>query len=683
MNIKDLKVGQKIISGFSVVAFLALVIGITGVIGMRSIGKSFDVVANESLNSVYYIGEIEVKVLNVYQDLLRLIDPNLDRSQREQIEENVSVNRSDLGQLLIDYGNLEMPDEERALYDEVVKLIDSWRGINQQILRMNTRFLEMDLLNPTQIIGKVEGFIKDHHVLQLKALTSIRERNYFEGGESAEDCAFGKWITGFRTQNASLNNHLRSIRQSHARFHEATAVIKSSINKGNVDAAYAHYSTVMQPAAMEVFGILNLINEDAHQAQEILDQMNESITSESNAQLIGFSQRFGQLKVMNQLQAQSERESGSNTLVVSNMLIVLAILIGVALSLILGLLITRNIATALKRGVVFAENIAKGDLSVNFDGDILEQKDEIGQLGRALQRMVEQLKQIIGDVLSNTENINAASFEMSSSSQQVSQGASEQASSVEEISSSMEQMLSNIQQNSESAMKTEAIANNASKGIRDVSEMALGATQAMKEIASKVSIIGEIAYKTNILALNAAVEAARAGEHGQGFAVVADEVRKLAESSQIAADEIDGLANNSVGMADEAGRRLMEIAPEIEKTAVLVQEIAAGSMEQSAGAEQVNGAILQLNQVVQQNAAAAEEMASSSEELASQSDLMKEVISYFSIGNSNLAQVASNKANKKRSAAPVSHKKMAGTPANGFKLDLGENDPQLGEFERF
>ncbi len=47
---------------------------------------------------------------------------------------------------------------------------------------------------------------------------------------------------------------------------------------------------------------------------------------------------------------------------------------------------------------------------------------------------------------------------------------------------------------------------------------------AMKDIASKISIIEEIARQTNLLALNAAIEAARAGDHGKGFAVVAAEV---------------------------------------------------------------------------------------------------------------------------------------------------------------
>jgi methyl-accepting chemotaxis protein len=220
----------------------------------------------------------------------------------------------------------------------------------------------------------------------------------------------------------------------------------------------------------------------------------------------------------------------------------------------------------------------------------------------------------------------------------MSQGASEQASSAEEVSSSMEQMAANIQQNTENAQQTEKIALRASDGINRVNDASDQTLKYMQEIADKVSIIGEIARQTNILALNAAVEAARAGEHGKGFAVVAAEVRKLAERSQVSAVEIDSLTKNSVRATEESGKLLAAIAPEISKTAKLVQEIAAASIEQNSGADQVNNAIQQLNQVTQQNAASSEEMATSSEELAGQAQQLLEMISFFKIDSNEPAK---------------------------------------------
>jgi methyl-accepting chemotaxis protein len=148
----------------------------------------------------------------------------------------------------------------------------------------------------------------------------------------------------------------------------------------------------------------------------------------------------------------------------------------------------------------------------------------------------------------------------------------------------------------------------------------------MKEIADRVSVIGDIARQTNLLALNAAVEAARAGDSGRGFAVVASEVRKLAERSQIAANEINILSKSGVAIAEKSGRLLELIVPEIQKTSKLVQEISVSSIEQNSGAAEVNSALQQLNDVIQQNATISEEMASGAEELSSQAEHLNEIL---------------------------------------------------------
>jgi methyl-accepting chemotaxis protein len=304
--------------------------------------------------------------------------------------------------------------------------------------------------------------------------------------------------------------------------------------------------------------------------------------------------------------------------------------IGFIIAILLAVILTRAIVIPVNKGVKFAKEIASGDLTTKLDVD---QNDEIGQLGKALQEMVEKLREIINSVFIGADNIVAASMQMSTTSQQISQGATEQASSSEEVTSSIEEMASSIQQNTDNSLEAEKIAVKGSKGIEEGSKATNTAVDSMEQIVEKISFVNEIARQTNILALNAAVEAARAGEHGRGFAVVADEVRKLAERSRVAADEIDKISKNGMKVAENAGKILVELVPEIKRTAQLVQEISAASNEQNSGAAQINNAIQQLNTVTQQNAAASEELATASEELSAQALQLKEMIAYFKLDN--------------------------------------------------
>lgn len=290
--------------------------------------------------------------------------------------------------------------------------------------------------------------------------------------------------------------------------------------------------------------------------------------------------------------------------------------------------LTLSITKSLKKVIKASEDIAGGNLHVKIDTN---EKNEIAQVLNSVEKMRDKLYNIVNSLISASTNISMASESLNLRSQKMAQGAAEQASSVEEISSAMEEMASNIQQNAENSKQTEIIAQNAAAGIKKGSSATVEAVGSMNNIAERISIINDIAFQTNILALNAAVEAARAGEHGRGFAVVAGEVRKLAERSKMAADEIQQLSNSVMNTSKDAGDQLGYLVPEIEKTAQLVQEITASSLEQNSGAEMINNTIQQLNLTTQQNTVLAEEVATSAEELSGQANYLKEITEYFKL----------------------------------------------------
>lgn len=297
-------------------------------------------------------------------------------------------------------------------------------------------------------------------------------------------------------------------------------------------------------------------------------------------------------------------------------------------SIIVTLVISRGITKPLQEVVSVVETVSGGDLTKAV---IVDRNDEIGRLFGAMARMTGKLNEMIGEVRMGAGSVSTAATQVASSASSVSQGTSEQAAAVEQVTSSMEEMNASITQNAENSRKMEQMARKGAQDATQSGQAVLEAVSAMKSIAEKIAVIEEIAYQTNLLALNAAIEAARAGEHGRGFAVVAGEVRNLAERCRTAAQEIGGLAASNVQIAERSGGLLNELVPAIQKTADLVQEVAATSGEQAAGVSQINRAIGQVGLVTQRNAAGAEELSSTAEELASQAEALQDMISFFRV----------------------------------------------------
>ncbi|NDY95866.1 methyl-accepting chemotaxis protein [Wenzhouxiangella limi] len=630
MNLQNLNVQTKIYLSFAIILIVILIMGLLSLRALGLIGNQFERVAQDDLPLVQTISSLGENKMALDGYFRLLLSPELDPAERRRIIERKNGRIDEIAELIDSLESQDISAQSRQFVDDIATEIETYKSQGRVIDGLQQDIAENDIANPFQLARELESFRGDHLAAEVRTLKGVYQLDAFEFVESTE-CAFGQWLDSFQTTNPQLQQYLTQARADHDEFHRAMGDVSQEVGSGNREQAFSIFSGRMEPAANSVISTLSEMSQTAIEANAPFAQSTEIVLGQLVPLSSTIENLLNELKNNIGIEVAGSVDQGRSVQSAATRNQITAIVIGFILASVLGIILARKFRADLSECGRVAGAVSSGDLTVSADPRLLAQKDEFGQLAVTFEGMRTHLVDIARSLIAGSDNMSGASGQVSASAQQLSQGASEQAASVEETSASAEEMSASIQQNAENAQVTSTIAekvvNQANEGEKSVT----ATVQAMREIADKIKIIDDIAYKTNLLALNAAIEAARAGDHGKGFAVVAEEVRKLAERSQQSSQDIGNVAVQSVKKAEQAGTTITAILPEIEKTSSLIAEIEAASAEQDNGARQISGAMQQLSTVTQQSASASEELAATAEQMAAQSKELQQIAGFFKI----------------------------------------------------
>lgn len=386
---------------------------------------------------------------------------------------------------------------------------------------------------------------------------------------------------------------------------------------------------------------------------KLLDEAKAGNYDKAKEMVTGVLEIIGRVDVVidgliekNQVMAKEDYDFNTVTYNKIRIYMVIVAVSGVSISMLISILISFGISRLAKKGLEFARAVGEGDLTYQVE---VKSDDELGKLIKALIQARDNIRQLIYNIIEQSQEVTASSEELSATLEEMSSTFSQienNTSSIvdniqevhaitEELSATVEQVNSGVAQLSSESMQSSdesvhikdrsiEIKNKGfeSKSLADTlyeekEEKILKAIEqgsVVDEIIIFAESIAAIAEQTNLLAINAAIESARAGEQGRGFAVVADEIRVLAEKSsgyvkniQSVVANVKGavgnLSENSKDVLDFISNRvrddyklLIETGSSYEKDAAFVSDL---SRNVAAMAESLNTSTEEIAAVVQ------------------------------------------------------------------------------------
>jgi methyl-accepting chemotaxis protein len=308
---------------------------------------------------------------------------------------------------------------------------------------------------------------------------------------------------------------------------------------------------------------------------------------------------------------------------------------------IVGRVHSSTMAQPLNRLVAALERMRQGDFTERLT---LQRRDEFGILGNGLNRLADDLSELVGQVQRSGIQVNTTATEIAATAREQQSTAHEIAATTVEIgatsrqiSATSKELEKTMNELNQVAEQTTDLAGSGHAALTHMETTMRQITEASGSITAKLSVLSEktsninsvvttitkVADQTNLLSLNAAIEAEKAGEYGLGFAVVAMEIRRLADQTAVATYDIEKMVKEMqsavvagvMGMdkfSEEARRgveevrqvsaHLTQIIRQVQTLTPRFQTVNEGMHTQATGAQQISDTLTQLSEAAQQTA---------------------------------------------------------------------------------
>jgi methyl-accepting chemotaxis protein len=185
------------------------------------------------------------------------------------------------------------------------------------------------------------------------------------------------------------------------------------------------------------------------------------------------------------------------------------------------------------------------------------------------------------------ESMSASAVQTNQQASTVATASDAASSGVQTVAAAAEELSASIAEITRRVTQSARIAEKAISDARRTDTIVHALAEGAQKIGQVVSLISDIARRTNLLALNATIEAARAGEAGKGFAVVASEVKSLANQTGKATGEIGAQITQLQSSTQEAVGAIRGIMSVIQEMGGIATMIATAVEEQAAATAEI------------------------------------------------------------------------------------------------